>query len=196
MFFLKLSRNSSRSWDWLGGGSRLFWSLENRSLSDQEVHRVPFVSGGRARRVSPTLFSENRSSICFRSRSDTASPFKVMISLPFLSPGTRKGKREGSLRNIPGWKKAAALKLCAFGGCSVAVFKGSTKAYVEATRNKTNFSSPKGRIKRNSQKGRQFERHSNDLFFYVSDIKCPGKFHSLYLSLSACMALTVFLHRP
>lgn len=147
MFFLKLSRNSSRSWDWLGGGSRLFWSLENRSLSDQEVHRVPFVSVGRAMRVSPTLFSENRTSICFRSRSDTASPFKVMISLPFLSPGTRKGKqrrkREGSLRNIPGWKKAAAFKLCAFRGCSVAVFKDSTKVYVEATSNKTNFSSPR-----------------------------------------------------
>lgn len=69
MFFLKLSRNSSRSWDWLGGGNRLFWSLEDRSLSDQEEHRVPFVSGGQAIRVSPTLFSENRASIRLRSRS-------------------------------------------------------------------------------------------------------------------------------
>lgn len=92
VFFLKLSRNSSRSWDWLGGGSGPFWSLEKRSLSDQEGHRVPLVPDGRAISVSPTLVSENRASICFRSRSDTASPFKVMISLPFLSPG-RMGKQ-------------------------------------------------------------------------------------------------------
>lgn len=102
VFFLKLSRNSSRSWDWFGGGSRLFWSLENRSLSDQEEHKVPFVSGGRAIRVSPTLFSENKASICFRSRSDTASPFKVMISLPFLNPENKEDetKKERLLREV------------------------------------------------------------------------------------------------
>lgn len=102
--FLKLSRNSSRSWDWLGGGSRPFWSLENRSLSDHEEHRVAFVSGSLAIRVSATLFSENRASICLRSRSDTASPFKVMISLPFLSPeekgDTEEEEREILLREI------------------------------------------------------------------------------------------------
>lgn len=88
--FLKLSRNSSSSWDWLGEGGRLFWSLENRSLSDQEAHRVRLVVTGRATRVRPTLFSENKASICWMSRSDTGSPFKLVISLPFLSPENKQ----------------------------------------------------------------------------------------------------------
>lgn len=92
--FLKLSRNSSSSWDWLGEGGRPLRSLEDRSLSDQEVHRVLLVSTGQAISLSPTLFSENRASICLMSRSDTASPFKVVISLPFLSPENQVGNRK------------------------------------------------------------------------------------------------------
>lgn len=166
VFFLKLSRNSSRSWDWLGGGSRPFWSLWNRSLSDQEVHRVPFVSGGRAIRVSPTLFSENRASICLRSRSDTASPFKVMISLPFLSPRTRKRNRERKkrqrlLRGRFGDKRKLQMQTVHFQGCRLLPSKKVPKMCLDANDNETHFCSLRARIRRNSLKMKQLESDSN-----------------------------------
>lgn len=101
MFFLKLSRNSSRSCDWFGGGNKLFGSLE-MSPSDQDAHKGCRVPQWLILRVSITLLSKNNSSICLRSRSDTASPFMLRISLPTRSPGSMWKERKGKKKK---WKK-------------------------------------------------------------------------------------------
>lgn len=89
VFILKLSRNSSKSCDWLCGGKNFLASLE-MIPSCKEEHNAVLVPLRFVVNVRCTLFSENSNSICLRSSSDTDSPFIIKISLPTHKPGGRK----------------------------------------------------------------------------------------------------------